>query len=530
MTASAAAETTRDRGLRLLRDDLPLFASECLKIKDKRGEISPLRFNRLQLHLHARLEEQLRRTGRVRAQIGKGRQGGASTYVGARFYHQTSMLHGVQTYILTHEQDASDTLFNIVDRFLKHSPLRPSVGVSNAKELNFDRLDSGYAVGTAGTKATGRSKTIQRFHGSEVAFWPNAKDHFAGVVQTVPDAEGTEIILESTGHGVGGEWHERWQRADVGDGDYINIFCPWFWSDEYRRAVPPGFILDEEEAEYAGLHDLSVEQMVWRRAKISELKDPLLFKQEYPATALEMFQSSGHDSFIVPESVVRARKAQLEAVGPLVVGADPARFGDDRFSLAWRQGRVVPKIESRTKVDAVSGANWIKTVIDRDRPDKVFLDMGGIGAAVFDILASWGDEYVVVGRPQDSVVVGIDFGGDPQEPTVYMSDGEERPGPRNRRAEMWMRSRDWLDQPGGADIPDLDSLQADACAPGYSYDMSQRLLLESKERMRARGQRSPDEWDAVALTFAEPVRPKKAKAVPNVRRPMGAGRNAWLAA
>jgi hypothetical protein len=38
--------------------------------------------------------------------------------------------------------------------------------------------------------------------------------------------------------------------------------------------------------------------MVWRRAKIAELKDPLLFKQEYPATAQEAFQLTGHDSFI----------------------------------------------------------------------------------------------------------------------------------------------------------------------------------------------------------------------------------------
>ena len=58
---------------------------------------------------------------------------------------------------------------------------------------------------------------------------------------------------------------------------------------------------------------------------------------------------------------------------------------------------------------------------------------------------------------------------------------------------------------GGVDIPDLDSLQADACGPGYSYDVNQRLLLESKEKMRARGLRSPDAWDAIALTFAEPV-------------------------
>jgi hypothetical protein len=70
---------------------------------------------------------------------------------------------------------------------------------------------------------------------------------------------------------------------------------------------------------------------------------------------------------------------------------------------------------------------------------------------------------------------------------------------------MWMRSREWLADEGGADIPDDDSLHADAVAPGFRYDMRQYLLLESKEEIRKRGLRSPDGWDAVALTFAAPV-------------------------
>jgi hypothetical protein len=52
--------------------------------------------------------------------------------------------------------------------------------------------------------------------------------------------------------------------------------------------------------------------------------------------------------------------------------------------------------------------------------------------------------------------------------------------PRNRRTEMWQRSCDWLSRAGGADLPDDNSLQANACAPGYGYDMNQRLLLETK--------------------------------------------------
>ena len=493
----------RERAIRLrLCDDLEHYAARCLKIRTKAGKIEPLLFNRMQRYLHVKIEDHAKRNGgRARVLILKARQQGCSTYIGARFYHKATHTRGQQVFILTHDQDATDNLFDMANRFHEHCPnlVKPHTGAANAKELAFDRLDSGYSVGTAGTKAVGRSKTLQLFHGSEVAHWPNARDHFAGVMQAVPDLPGTEIILESTGHGPGGEFHERWQQAEAGIGDFEAIFVPWWWSGEYRREVPADFVLDGEELECMELHGLDLEQMVWRRAKIYELKDLSLFKQEYPATAAEAFEFSGHDSFIRPDEVMRARKAVCEGIGPLVVGADPARFGDDRFSIAWRRGRKLFKVESRQKVGTVEGANWLKQVIDVDKPARVFIDLGGVGAGTFDILQSWG-------APYDETVVGINFGGEPQEPVRYLTDGSKEPGPRNRRAEMWDRSREWLNAPGGADIPDLDSLHSDACGPGYSYDVNQRLLLESKEHMRARGIRSPDEWDAVALTFAEPVK------------------------
>jgi hypothetical protein len=492
---------------RKLRDDFAHYAARCLKIRTKAGKVEPLALNRSQSYLHGQLEAQKAATGRVRALVLKGRQQGVSTYLGGRFYHRASHSRGVRVFILTHEQEATNNLFGMVERYHEHCPplVKPATGAANAKELYFDKLDSGYAVGTAGTKSVGRSQTIQLFHGSEVAFWPNAATHFAGVVQAIPDLPGTEIVLESTANGVGGEFHERWQQAEAGVGDYIAVFIPWFWQEEYRRPVPDGFTLDEEEQDYAAAYGLEPEQMAWRRAKIAELKDPVLFKQEYPATAAEAFQMSGHDGYIAPDLITAARKAELEGIGPLVLGVDPARFGDDRFSIAWRRGRKVEKIESKTKLDNVAGAAWVKQIIDADKPARVFIDVGGVGSGVVDILMSWGSPY-------DDVVTAVNFGGSPMEPDIFLDNGDKQPGPKNRRSEMWMRSRDWLKEPGGADIPDLDSLQADACAPTYGYDANQRLLIESKEKMRARGVRSPDEWDAVILTFAEPVKePKKTK-------------------
>jgi hypothetical protein len=509
-----------------LRDDLPLYAAEALRIKAKTKEIVPLIFNRAQLFLHQRLEAQRQKTGRVRAIIGKGRQTGGSTYIGARFFQRTTMTRGTECFILTHEQDATDNLFEMVERFHRHCPLRPSTSVNNAKELTFDKLDSGYSVGTAGTKAAGRSRTVHLLHGSEVAFWANAAGHFAGVVQTVPDLAGTEIILESTGNGPWGEYFERWQQAEAGIGDYQAIFVPWFWAEEYARPVPEGFALDADERDYQRLYALTTEQMVWRRAKLAELKDAQLFRQEYPASATEMFQATGKSSYIDPELVIAARKHTAEGIGPLVVGVDPARFGDDRFSVAWRRGRKVSKVESRSKIGTTEALAWLRDIIDQDKPAKMFIDAGGGGDRLFDMLVSWG-------KPYSDVVVLVNFGSKPQTEVLINDDGTKRAGPANRRAEMWMRSKEWLEQVGGADLPDSDGLQADAAAPGYHYATAdQRLVLESKEQIRARGVRSPDEWDAIVLTFAEPVKDRPERDRPRVRTVQAGseGSNAWLGA
>lgn len=489
----------RERAIRAkLRDDFKHYASRCLSIRAKDGSIVRLELNEAQAYLHGRLEAQREKTGKVRALVLKGRQQGISTYVGGRFYHRVTHNKGLRCFILTHEQDATNNLFGMVDRYHQHCPdvVKPSTGAANAKELFFDKLESGYAVGTAGAKAVGRSQTVQLFHGSEVAFWPNAPTHFAGVVQAIPDLPGTEVILESTANGMGGEFHERWQQAEQGIGDYEAIFIPWYWQPEYRRDAPAGFEMDDEEQEYQRLYGLDLEQMVWRRNKIAELKDPMLFKQEYPATAAEAFQMSGHDSFIPAQLLVKARKNTAEPSGPLVIGYDPNWKGKDRAALARRRGRKLLGVECRQNLDTMGQVGWLKQVIDTEKPAKVFIDVGGVGAGVYDRLCEMGYGHIVV---------AVNFGSSPLEPQPLDENGKPKGGYLNRRAEMWGWSRDWLEDPGGVDIPDKDSLQADAMAPGYKYDSLTRIVLESKEDIRKRGLRSPDEWDAVALTFAEPV-------------------------
>ena len=165
---------------------------------------------------------------------------------------------------------------------------------------------------------------------------------------------------------------------------------------KYRREVPPGFVLEEEETQYRDACGLDLEQMAWRRNKIAELKDPLLFKQEYPATTAEAFQASGHDFFIPAASVMKARKANLEPSGPLVIGYDSNWKGKDRASMAWRRGRKVLKIESRQGLDTMGQVGWVKQVIDTEKPTRVFIDVGGAGVAIYDRLVEMGYEETVL--------------------------------------------------------------------------------------------------------------------------------------
>jgi hypothetical protein len=48
-------------------------------------------------------------------------------------------------------------------------------------------------------------------------------------------------------------------------------------------------------------------------------------------------------------------------------------------------------------------------------------------------------------------------------------------------------------------------LASDLAAPGYHLNRRDKIVLESKESMAKRNVASPDDGDALALTFAQPV-------------------------
>ena len=255
----------------------------------------PFTLNRAQHYIHDRLQAQLKEKGKVRAIVLKGRQQGVSTFIQARYFHKTITNRGIKTFILTHEGQATKNLFEMTKRYYEYLPagLCPKANRDSQKELKFESIDSGYAIGTAGAKGTGRSQTVQLLHGSEVAHWPNAAEHAQGLFQAVGDQANTEIILESTANGIGNFFHQSWVSAEQGRSDFQAIFVPWYWQPEYRAFYTQNadeiYLSEEEQALFdAYQHNgMTREHIYWRRFKIGQFSNDYdigvkLFNQEYP--------------------------------------------------------------------------------------------------------------------------------------------------------------------------------------------------------------------------------------------------------
>lgn len=471
--------------------DLTKFAPAFLTIKNKAGRPVPFTLNQAQLYAQGRLEAQLKEIGRVRALVLKGRQQGLSTLIQARYFHKVITTRGQKAFILTHEAEATKNLFEMTKRYYETLPtgLCPEADRSSAKELRFTQFDSGYSVGTAGNKGVGRSQTIQLFHGSEVAYWPNADEHAKGVMEAVSNESGTEIILESTANGIGNFFHSTWQAAMSGQSEYQAIFVPWYWQHEYTSNLIDGFRLDEEEQallDFYGNNGLTVENIAWRRLKINSSKDQDAAKErfcsEYPMSAEEAFRNPIDNVFINAKYVMRARKNDVRSDTALIIGVDPAVSDKDKTAIIRRRGRQAYGLETFRNHNTMEIAGRLAAIIRQESPNRVYIDCIGVGAGVVDRLQEMGF----------SMVEGINVGRSANNKDRYA----------NLRAELWDSMKDWLYQNElPVQIPDDDELHGALCSLGYKHRSNEQLLIESKDDLRARGMPSPDEADALSLTF-----------------------------
>lgn len=212
---------------------------------------------------------------------------------------------------------------------------------------------------------------------------------------------------------------------------------------------------------------------------------------------LSQFPRAGSTQFISNELVAGAadisRDMEVTLYDPLIMGVDVARFGDDKTVFRFRRGRDARSIKPLKfrGLDTMQVAARVAEAFEMYKPDAIFIDNGGFGAGVVDRC-----NYLHL------PALGVDFGANPDREIQGRESGIWY---FNKRAEMWGTMREWL---ASGMIDNDDELKSDLPAVEYGYAMKNSrdcIALEKKEHMKARGLASPDDGDALALTFAHPV-------------------------
>jgi phage terminase large subunit len=212
------------------------------------------------------------------------------------------------------------------------------------------------------------------------------------------------------------------------------------------------------------------------------------------------YSASVTDSFIPNELVMAAQllgPAEVEALGPVKLGVDVARFGGDKSVITARQGRVVLWQRVFSKIDTMSLAQHVKNEVEAIQKSgsvvgQIAVDVIGVGSGVADRLRMWYPDA----HGQPGMVFDVNS-------AVRVNDGTNY----NLRAQMWANGRDWL-QNGPVSLPNEAELKTELIALKYKYRGDLRLI-ESKDEAKARQIKSPDRADSLMLTFAAPCVEKK---------------------
>jgi hypothetical protein len=203
------------------------------------------------------------------------------------------------------------------------------------------------------------------------------------------------------------------------------------------------------------------------------------------------FPRFGTKQLINSEAIEHARKNRLGVdefifMTP-IIGVDVARFGQDETVVLVRQGRKVIKMTeyrglNNVQVAARAAEEW------RNQGGKgvLMVDEVGVGSGVIDVL-----------QTQGYPAIGVNAGAKADNATKYY----------NKRAEMWHRMAEWFDL--SVEIPDDSQLADQLGALEYSYDLKERIKLETKDELKERlpALGSPDRAEALALTFAQIIAP-----------------------
>ena len=207
----------------------------------------------------------------------------------------------------------------------------------------------------------------------------------------------------------------------------------------------------------------------------------------YKARVLGEFPDNTEDNIISLAQMDAAVDRVVSIAGrQAVLGVDVAWMGEDFSVIYRRQGAIARKVY---KVNGRPTTHLAGKIMEMCREDPlietVVVDVIGFGAGVYDILKLNQTE----GRLRNVRLIPFNGAHQAARKDRYL----------NRIAEAWWRLREAIDD---LDIEADDDLISQVTTRYYEYHSSGRIMLEPKPKLKERGAPSPDEADALAMTFA----------------------------
>jgi hypothetical protein len=381
-----ATEATKQQ-FKAWQGDFETHAKTCLFVRDHNtSKIVPLILNAAQKICNEVADKQLWESGFVRAMLLKARRFGGSTWVQGRYYSKTSLNTNRNAFIVAHDRESTNTIFEMAKLMHQRNPLPPTTLNNNEKSLKFDDtfgrgIKSEYRIASADNTSSGRAQGVHFLHASEEAFWRDGETLLKGLMQTVPDPPAySEVVRESTAQGYGnsfqldcfaayGEGQHPYYSAKLKDvaphmpksnvlfhfayktpgQDWVIIFIPWFMHERYTKEfenvqqrldfeVKIGEkVFDSVEREWVESeasklrrrYGLTLEQLNWREWAINNKcrGNIRTFREEYPATVEEAFLSTGTN--VYPKELCDQIETGCE--DPIVIGDPVVRANKTRI-------------------------------------------------------------------------------------------------------------------------------------------------------------------------------------------------------
>ena len=224
------------------------------------------------------------------------------------------------------------------------------------------------------------------------------------------------------------------------------------------------------------------------------------------------FPRSTQDALISLESVELAMSKpppedELRAASVLHVGADVARFGDDKSVFSPRVGAVALPFLKYSKKSTMETAGLILQLCMKYLNDKgiyknikrctVRVDDTGVGGGVTDRL-----NEVIREERLPITVVPVNNGAAAKDEYYH-----------NLGAQVWGHIRELLEQTVSGSLqgkapeiylPQDNEMVKQLIARRYHMTSRGKIQLESKQDMKKRGLESPDIADAMTLAFYDP--------------------------